>query len=122
MPAPWEQVRKAQRPASLAKARREWWDAPEIISRPERILGRSSFAFDVPEHLQSSPMCPTHPRNKSKSMGVCVVSLKNLPQSWSCGYVANRRSIMVAEETSSQTKTGPPETLTRLAKAKKAGE
>lgn len=32
------------------------------------------FAFDIPEHLPSSPICPAHPKNKSKGKGVCVVS------------------------------------------------
>ena len=31
------------------------------------------FEFELPEHLPTSPMCPAHPKNKSKGKGVCVV-------------------------------------------------
>lgn len=41
------------------------------------------FAFDIPEHLSSSPICPANPKNKSGGKGVCVVSqpskLRSIP-------------------------------------------
>lgn len=33
------------------------------------------FEFELPEHLPTSPMCPAHPKNKSKGKGVCVVCI-----------------------------------------------
>ncbi|KAM7189709.1 hypothetical protein V8F20_010049 [Naviculisporaceae sp. PSN 640] len=42
------------------------------------------FAFDIPEHLPSSPICPAHPKNKSGGKGVCV-------------YHGRRKSVAVLE-------------------------
>ena len=37
------------------------------------------FVLSVPEHLPSSPLCPKHPKNKSKGKGVCVYHGRNDP-------------------------------------------
>ncbi|KAF9637043.1 hypothetical protein BFW01_g7939 [Lasiodiplodia theobromae] len=31
-----------------------------------------SFAWDVPEHLPGSPLCPLHPKHKGGGKGICV--------------------------------------------------
>lgn len=33
--------------------------------------------FDIPEHLPTSPLCPKHPKHKSKGTGVCPFHGKN---------------------------------------------
>ncbi|KAI0171801.1 hypothetical protein GGR52DRAFT_547723 [Hypoxylon sp. FL1284] len=50
---------------------KEWWEVPVAVPRYE-AMAPASFAFDLPEHLSSSPMCPANPRHKSGGTGVCV--------------------------------------------------
>ena len=35
------------------------------------------FEINVPEHLPSSPLCPKHPKHKSKGKGICVYHGRN---------------------------------------------
>ena len=49
---------------------KEWWEAP-VTMHPWGPA--SSFEFDIPEHLPSSPMCPANAKHKSKGKGICVV-------------------------------------------------
>jgi hypothetical protein len=71
---PWQPRRKPKRPVALARATKEWWDAPETLDKSDYLPTKPQFAFDVPEHLPNSPMCPAHPRNKTRGLSVCVVS------------------------------------------------
>ncbi|OAQ68897.1 RNA polymerase II accessory factor, Cdc73 [Pochonia chlamydosporia 170] len=60
---------------SLASQPREWWDPmPRRNNRRQQKKEPSAedFAFDVPEHLPSSPLCPANGRHKSGGKGVCV--------------------------------------------------
>jgi hypothetical protein len=50
---------------------REWWEAPVRVTTWD-ALAPSSFEFDLPEHLPSSPMCPANKKHKSGGTGVCV--------------------------------------------------
>ncbi|KAI1762921.1 hypothetical protein GGR53DRAFT_396333 [Hypoxylon sp. FL1150] len=50
---------------------KEWWEVPVAVPRYE-AMAPASFKFDMPEHLPSSPMCPTNARHKSGGTGVCV--------------------------------------------------
>ncbi|KAI1095793.1 hypothetical protein F5B19DRAFT_267691 [Rostrohypoxylon terebratum] len=50
---------------------KEWWEVPVAVPR-YGAMTPSSFEFDLPEHLPSSPMCPTNKRHKSGGTGVCV--------------------------------------------------
>ena len=44
------------------------------------------FEFKLPEHLPTSPMCPAHPKNKSKGKGVCVVCISGFIPSLACSF------------------------------------
>ncbi|KAH9242089.1 hypothetical protein CCHR01_17871 [Colletotrichum chrysophilum] len=35
-------------------------------------MNAQPFEFDIPEHLPSSPMCPTNPKHPSGGKGMCV--------------------------------------------------
>ncbi|KAI1450320.1 hypothetical protein F5Y02DRAFT_413041 [Annulohypoxylon stygium] len=50
---------------------KEWWEVPVAVPR-YGAMAPSSFEFDMPEHLPSSPMCPANKRHKSGGTGVCV--------------------------------------------------
>ncbi|KAI1210946.1 uncharacterized protein F4807DRAFT_44209 [Annulohypoxylon truncatum] len=50
---------------------KEWWEVPVAVPRYGE-MAPSSFEFDMPEHLPSSPMCPANTRHKSGGTGVCV--------------------------------------------------
>lgn len=70
------------------KKRREWWDPPlkpttsssltpaTATKRRQSTRKAELFEFNVPEHLPTSPMCPAHPKHKSKGKGMCVVSFQ----------------------------------------------
>ena len=49
----------------------EWWEVPVPLPDYED-MAPSAFAFDLPEHLPSSPMCPANKRHPSGGAGVCV--------------------------------------------------
>ena len=51
------------------------------LSAPDANENESceEFVLSVPEHLPSSPMCPRHPKHKSKGKGVCVFHGRNVP-------------------------------------------
>ena len=66
-------VKTATYQESKSVKTREWWDAPKALVRPNLVQGLPTFEFQVPEHLPSSPMCPTNPKHKSRGRGVCVV-------------------------------------------------
>ncbi|KAI1490562.1 hypothetical protein F5X96DRAFT_694542 [Biscogniauxia mediterranea] len=63
---------------------KEWWEVPAPVppSHPlyahlspssyAAMAAAATFEFDVPEHLPSSPMCPTNKRHRSGGTGVCV--------------------------------------------------
>ncbi|CAI0651071.1 unnamed protein product [Colletotrichum noveboracense] len=52
---------------------KEWWDAkPDHRPRPKKTMNAQPFEFDIPEHLPSSPMCPTNPKHPSGGKGMCV--------------------------------------------------
>lgn len=34
---------------------------------------RTAFLADIPDHLRSSPLCPLHPKNRSKDRGYCAL-------------------------------------------------
>ncbi|KAI1639813.1 hypothetical protein F4809DRAFT_638185 [Biscogniauxia mediterranea] len=63
---------------------KEWWEVPAPVpaSHPlyahltpssyAAMAAADTFEFDVPEHLPSSPMCPTNKRHRSGGTGVCV--------------------------------------------------
>ncbi|KAI1503847.1 hypothetical protein F5X99DRAFT_424845 [Biscogniauxia marginata] len=65
---------------------KEWWEVPPppphtVASQPSSsssyeagavAAAATSFEFDVPEHLPSSPMCPANKRHRSGGTGVCV--------------------------------------------------
>ncbi|KAL9039265.1 MAG: hypothetical protein Q9214_004948 [Letrouitia sp. 1 TL-2023] len=38
---------------------------------------KERFELNVPEHLPSSPLCPRHPKHKSRGKGVCVYHGRN---------------------------------------------
>ncbi|KAH7160952.1 hypothetical protein EDB81DRAFT_853474 [Dactylonectria macrodidyma] len=58
---------------SLIPQQLEWWEHfPQKPSRQELEDNEIRFEFQVPEHLPSSPMCPTNTRHSSGSTGVCV--------------------------------------------------
>ena len=50
----------------------EWYMANSSPSEAGDRMTREQFVLSVPEHLPNSPMCPKHPKNKSKGKGVCV--------------------------------------------------
>ncbi|KAI0435339.1 hypothetical protein F5Y09DRAFT_2518 [Xylaria sp. FL1042] len=50
---------------------KEWWEV-SVPTSYAAIDQRTPFKFDMPEHLPSSPMCPTNKRHKSGGTGVCV--------------------------------------------------
>ncbi|OMP87201.1 hypothetical protein BK809_0007287 [Diplodia seriata] len=66
-------------PVETSGLERDW-----IRERLDRILAESSrsesdvdrlnstFAWDVPEHLPDSPLCPLHPKHRSGGKGICV--------------------------------------------------
>ncbi|KAG8422704.1 hypothetical protein J3459_010130 [Metarhizium acridum] len=62
--------------SSFSSQPREWWDPmpPRSKRRKQQHQQPSAedFAFDVPEHLPSSPLCPTNSRHKSGGTGLCV--------------------------------------------------
>lgn len=60
-----------RRRSSFYSQPREWWDSLPS-SRGRRQSPAKDFDFDVPEHLPSSPMCPTNSRHKSGGTGLCV--------------------------------------------------
>ncbi|KAI2624171.1 hypothetical protein GGR54DRAFT_564374 [Hypoxylon sp. NC1633] len=54
---------------------KEWWEVPAAVRRDQALLwphSTAAFEFDLPEHLPTSPMCPTNKRHKSGGTGVCV--------------------------------------------------
>lgn len=58
-------------PQPHASRGKEWWEVPNVVPRYED-LGPKTFAFDLPEHLPNSPMCPANKKHKSGGTGVCV--------------------------------------------------
>lgn len=52
------------------RAEKEWWEVAVPTSYAE--IDQRTFKFDLPEHLPTSPMCPTNKRHKSGGTGVCV--------------------------------------------------
>ncbi|KAI0453080.1 hypothetical protein F5B21DRAFT_526312 [Xylaria acuta] len=60
----------AGRPRPKPKEK-EWWEVSVPVSYGQ-VDQRAAFRFDLPEHLPSSPMCPTNKRHKSGGTGVCV--------------------------------------------------
>ena len=56
----------------------EWYMVKFGKVDPEEVQTREQFVLSVPEHLPSSPMCPRHPKNKSKGKGVCVYHGRNV--------------------------------------------
>ncbi|KAF5634511.1 uncharacterized protein FTJAE_6718 [Fusarium tjaetaba] len=51
----------------------EWWEKmPKKPVRRSPFQDRPPFEFQLPEHLPSSPMCPTNEKHVSGGTGVCV--------------------------------------------------
>ncbi|KAI7770872.1 hypothetical protein LZL87_004659 [Fusarium oxysporum] len=51
----------------------EWWEKmPKKPVRRSPFQERIPFEFQLPEHLPSSPMCPTNDKHVSGGTGVCV--------------------------------------------------
>ncbi|KAF5533861.1 hypothetical protein FMEXI_11594 [Fusarium mexicanum] len=51
----------------------EWWEKmPKKPVRRSPFQERPPFEFQLPEHLPSSPMCPTNEKHVSGGTGVCV--------------------------------------------------
>lgn len=59
-----------------APERRQWWDEPKTAVRRDPVKDVSFFAFNMPEHLPNSPMCPANPMHIGKGKLVCVVSTR----------------------------------------------
>lgn len=88
-PVPKAQRQKAASPVGAKSGAREWWErlpdqlqrraapaapveAPPAATAGARTPGRAGFAFDVPEHLPNSPLCPANQKHRSGATGMCV--------------------------------------------------
>ena len=78
----------------------EWYRAKINAIGADEALTREQFVLSVPEHLPSSPMCPKHPKNKSKGKGVCVYHGRNL--SWSSRSASARPNDAPSNDTGSE--------------------
>ena len=56
----------------------KWYRAKFNAIEADEALTHEQFVLSVPEHLPNSPMCPKHPKNKSKGKGVCVYHGRNM--------------------------------------------
>ncbi|KAL0944400.1 uncharacterized protein CTRU02_202287 [Colletotrichum truncatum] len=57
---------------NVLKNSKEWWEVKRR-TRPKKALpGPQAFQFDIPEHLPSSPICPTNILHPSGGKGLCV--------------------------------------------------
>ncbi|KAI1377713.1 hypothetical protein F4677DRAFT_45436 [Hypoxylon crocopeplum] len=66
-----ENENKKEREKEKRGSGKEWWEVPAAVPRYQP-MNTQNFEFDMPEHLPTSPMCPTNRRHKSGGTGVCV--------------------------------------------------
>ncbi|KAM0082904.1 hypothetical protein ACKRZS_004846 [Fusarium odoratissimum] len=80
-PTEADQMEPPSRRNSLQTVRRqsivadtyEWWEKmPKKPVRRSPFQERIPFEFQLPEHLPSSPMCPTNEKHVSGGAGICV--------------------------------------------------
>ncbi|KAF9881840.1 hypothetical protein CkaCkLH20_00986 [Colletotrichum karsti] len=57
---------------NFPKKPKEWWDAKQRVQLKKVVPSPQPFEFDIPEHLPSSPMCPSNPKHSSGGKGLCV--------------------------------------------------
>lgn len=63
---------------SLIPQSRDWWECysqkplPQESVRQDIYDHAAPFEFQIPEHLPSSPMCPTNTKHQSGGTGLCV--------------------------------------------------
>ncbi|KAI0965150.1 hypothetical protein F4678DRAFT_453609 [Xylaria arbuscula] len=64
------EIRPSPRRPKKDNSCKEWWEVS--VPATYAAVDQRTFKFDMPEHLPTSPMCPTNKRHKSGGTGVCV--------------------------------------------------
>ncbi|GME26225.1 hypothetical protein GTA08_BOTSDO03663 [Neofusicoccum parvum] len=79
----WRDKPPQPSPLLTSDPERDWFRVrmDQIMTEEPRATGRDvdvdavggpAFAWDVPEHLPGSPLCPLSPKHKSGGKGICV--------------------------------------------------
>jgi len=88
-------LRRISSPRTPGAEEREWYRV-QLDAIDAENSSREEFAASVPDHLPSSPLCPRHPKHKSRGKGTCVFHGRNpsleLRPPVPLGHVPSRRA------------------------------